>query len=89
MATNNHYQVSAFVYYMVNHWNRENAGKIFGEVMGKHFFAKWCNLNKAHNEYHATMTLYLEMTDSNRELLVKAALDKFHAEDPDSWIMHQ
>lgn len=43
---------------MANHWDKDTAIEIFGEVMGNHFFDKWAS---AKDPDLGTMRLFYEM----------------------------
>lgn len=36
-------EVTYFMWYMYNRWNKEEAIAVFGENLGNHVFGKWCH----------------------------------------------
>ena len=53
--------VNCLFYYMWNEWSKEESLKIFGNVMGEHFYSKW-------NIYNGNVeSLWANMSDENRE----------------------
>ena len=62
------------VLFMVNHWNKENAIKIFGEEDGCHLWKKWHLLTEGvapycRAEYAATCMFY-SLDDHNLQTLL-------------------
>ena len=52
---------------MANHWDKDTAIEIFGEVMGNHFFSKWAS---AKNPDLGTMRLFYEMGPNYLQKLI-------------------
>jgi hypothetical protein len=55
------------IMFMANRWSKDVAIEIFGEVMGNHFFSKWCG-NETPD--HRTMRLFYEMSDNYLQQLI-------------------
>jgi hypothetical protein len=52
------------ILFMANVWDKNTAIKIFGEVMGEHFWNKWCGSHERYGDAdYATMRLFYEMSD--------------------------
>lgn len=61
--------VNSLFYYMWNEWSKEESLKIFGNVMGEHFYSKW-------NIYNGNFeSLWANMSDENREKLLNRAIE--------------
>lgn len=57
----------AVILFMANKWNRETAHKIFGTVMGDHFYGKWYDSD---NPDLGTMRLFYDMDDKYLQSLL-------------------
>jgi hypothetical protein len=59
------------ILFMSNEWSNETAEKIFGKVMGQHFYNKWCSRHENFNHPdYATMSMFYEMEDSYMQVLL-------------------
>lgn len=67
--------VSSFFFYMWNAWNEQECEKVFKTAScgWKHFWDKWCGICNAHGVWGAAERLYAELSETNRDLLVKRA----------------
>ena len=70
--------VTSFFFYMWNAWCKEECQKVFS-VSGNwmHFWNKWCGICEAHSVYGAAERFYAELSNDNRDLLVKRATDLY------------
>lgn len=48
-------EVTNFMYYMYNVWNKEEAINLFGEWLGKHIYSKWCDLHDKELIFYASL----------------------------------
>ena len=69
--------VTAFFYYMWNEWNEKEAAIIFSDSCGgyKHYWNKWVHYSEEYGHRSAVDLLYGDLDESNRNKLVKRALD--------------
>lgn len=76
----NLFAVNCFVFYMANHWCLEESIRVFGKNLGIHFFGKWAVMNECHTPDDASLGLWYAMSDTNRQLLIDAAVSHYRAE---------
>lgn len=62
-------EVTNFMYYMYNKWDKEECINLFGEMLGNHIFAKWVHYNGNLGE----LRFYAELDGSIRQRLVDRA----------------
>lgn len=72
-----HNDVSSFFYYMWNAWSEEECKIVFKNDFWPHFWEKWCGICSRHSVYGAAERFYAELSESNRDLLVKRALQVY------------
>lgn len=59
------------ILFMANRWSKEEAVKIFGKVMGMHFWGKWdYECGKSINPDYATMRLFYEFDMDYLQILL-------------------
>lgn len=68
--------VSSYLYYMWNAWDKNECEKVYGHAY-LHFWNKWCDFAKK-DVYSAAEKFYAELTECNREPLVKRANEVYH-----------
>lgn len=67
--------VTSFMFYMWNAWCEEECQEAFNDGDWKHFWSKWCHCcNKMDSAWGATERFYSELSDFNRNRLVRRAL---------------
>lgn len=69
---------TCFFQYMWNYFNREESHKIWGKVMGNHFYDKYQDLRDKYGDHAAISLLYAEMTEHNRHNLIQAACERIN-----------
>lgn len=62
------------ILFMANKWDYEMSLSIFGNVMGSHYWLKWCQYHDVSPDY-ATMRLFYEIDDENLQKLIVRALE--------------
>ena len=69
--------VTSFFFYMWNAWCKEECEKAFEKSQCKwqHFWNKWCAFYNQHGSDGAIPRFYAELSDYNRDLLVKRATE--------------
>lgn len=60
-------EFKSIILFMANHWDKDTAIEIFGEVMGNHFFSKWA---APKDPDLGTMRLFYEMSTDNLQKLL-------------------
>lgn len=65
------------ILFMANRWCHEESIRIFGKVMGDHFFYKWCD---APSPDQGTMRLFYEMSRGNLDILLAYIKANYHGE---------
>ena len=63
--------VENFMYYMYNVWSEDEAYKVYGNIMGKHLWSKWCN---AHDE----LSWYAYLDGENRTKIIERANEVYN-----------
>jgi len=61
-------EVTAFMFYMFNIWNQQEAHRLFGQTLGQHIFGKWCSFGSGKE-----LLWYAELDNSCRQKLVDRA----------------
>lgn len=76
MKTND---VTSFFFYMWNAWCQEECEKAFSDASceWQHFWNKWCVICDKHGVYGAAEHMYSELSEENRDLLVKRACQMY------------
>ena len=71
------YNVSSFFYYMWNDWCKDECQKVFtgSGTNWQHFWSKWCGYCEDYGVHGAAERFYAALSDGNRRLLVKRALE--------------
>ncbi len=69
--------VTSFMFYMWNRWCEEECRKVFGkDDFWPHFWKKWCSAyDRMNGPRGATEVFYAELSNNNRDKLVKRALE--------------
>lgn len=68
--------VNMLFFYMWNDWCQDECLKIFGNIMGDHFWSKWNLYAGQHNTVMGGFeSLWASMTDDNREKLLARAIE--------------
>ncbi|MDD6017210.1 MAG: hypothetical protein PUC18_13215 [Prevotellaceae bacterium] len=73
--------VNSFFFYMWNRWSEEECKIAFknGTAEWQHFWNKWCEAYDMMGGPHgATEVFYAYLSNTNRELLVKRALECYN-----------
>ncbi len=75
-------EVTSFFYYMWNAWCAEECQKTFSAPFNdwKHFWSKWCGICKTHGVYGAAERFYAELSNHNRDMLVKRATEVYEGD---------
>ena len=63
--------VENFMYYMYNKWDEQEAHEVFGNLMGKHLWNKWCS---AHDE----LIWFAYLDDENRTKIIERANEVYN-----------
>lgn len=67
--------ITSFMFYMWNAWCEKECQEAFKDDDWKHFWSKWCYwCNKIGSAWGATERFYSELSDGNRNRLVRRAL---------------
>ena len=67
--------ITSFMFYMWNAWCEEECQEAFKDGDWKHFWSKWCHwCNQIGSAWGATERFYSELSDHNRDRLVRRAL---------------
>lgn len=70
--------VTSFFFYMWNAWCEDECKKVFGkDDFYPHFWKKWCYSCDMHNRFGAVEHFYAELSDGNRDKLVRRALEVY------------
>ena len=74
--------VTSFFFYMWNAWCKEECQKAFSAPGNdwQHFWNKWCAICEEHSVYGAAERFYAELSNHNRNLLVKRATEVYEGE---------
>ena len=68
--------VTSFFYYMWNRWSEEECKEVFKGDFPQHFWNKWCEAyDTMHGPRGAAEYFYMMLSDTNRDKLVKRALE--------------
>lgn len=69
--------VTSFFMYMWNAWDENECRKAFAEsdCNWQHFWNKWCSIYDRYGVNGAAERFYAELSNSNRDLLVKRATE--------------
>lgn len=68
--------VTSFFYYMWNRWSEEECKEVFKDDYYPHFWNKWCEAyDTMHGPRGAAEYFYMTLSDTNRDKLVKRALE--------------
>ncbi len=72
--------VTSFFFYMWNAWCKEECEAAFGgsNCEWQHFWRKWCALCGEYGSNGAIPWFYAELSDENRDLLVKRATEIYN-----------
>lgn len=65
MAAN---EVTNFMFYMYNVWNKQEAVRLFGEYLGEHIYNKWLTIGRDKD-----LLFYSQLDSANRQKLVNRA----------------
>lgn len=63
------------ILFMANRWCHEEAVKIFGKILGDHFWSKWCG---PQDPDMGTMRLFYDMGTENIDRLIAYIKDNYH-----------
>lgn len=63
--------VENFMFYMYNQWDKDEAYKVFGKIMGDHLWSNWCN---SHDE----LQWYAYLDDENRTKIIERANEVYN-----------
>lgn len=69
--------VSQFYFFMWNVWTKDVCLEIYGKIMGEHFWNKYKFYKREYGHGSAVARMYFDMTDSNRNMLVEAAIEHY------------
>ena len=71
--------VTSFFFYMWNAWNEAECATVFmnSSCIWTHFWNKWTHYVNRYGPSNAIPTFYAELSDDNRDLLVKRALEVY------------
>ena len=71
--------VTSFFFYMWNAWCKEECEKAFekSQCEWQHFWNKWCAFYNQYGSDGAIPRFYAELSDYNRDLLVKRATELY------------
>lgn len=74
--------VTSFFFYMWNAWCKEECQKAFSAPGNnwQHFWNKWLGICKEHSVYGAAERFYAELSNHNRDLLVKRATEVYEGD---------
>ena len=74
--------VTSFFFYMWNAWCKEECQKAFSAPGNdwQHFWNKWLGICKEHSVYGAAERFYAELSNYNRNLLVKRATEVYEGD---------
>lgn len=74
--------VTSFFFYMWNTWCKEECQKAFSAPGNcwQHFWNKWCAICEKHSVYGAAERFYAELSNNNRDLLVKRATEVYEGD---------
>lgn len=71
-------EVTSFTFYMWNHWSEEECKAVFGkDDFWPHFWSKWCYFSEKYSRFGAVEEFYAELSNDNRDKLVKRALELY------------
>ena len=62
-------ELDCYLYFMWNCWSEEICIKLFGKVMGKHYWSKWSLMYKKYTAYGASGPFYAELDESARAVI--------------------
>lgn len=65
-------EVTNFMFYMFNVWNKQESVRIFGENLGAHIYNKWMDMR------HDDLRWYGALDDECRQKLVDAANEYYN-----------
>lgn len=69
--------VTSFMFYMWNAWCEDECREVFKENFYPHFWNKWCECCERYGTRGASERFYAELSDANRNKLVKRALEVY------------
>jgi hypothetical protein len=69
--------VTSFFFYMWNAWCKEECQKVWEGCNWQHFWDKWVGIYKAYGVQGAAERFYAELSNSNRDRLVRRALEVY------------
>ena len=74
--------VTSFFFYMWNAWCKEECQKAFSAPGSdwQHFWSKWCGICKTYGTHGAAERFYAELSNKNRNLLVKRATEVYEGD---------
>lgn len=61
--------ITNYLSFMYCKWQESMPTKIFGKVMGDHYWEKWCYLCKVYGSWGAMSKFWDELDDEHREIL--------------------
>ena len=70
-------QATSLFFYMWNCWSKEECQKAFADGDYNHFWNKWCGLSEQYGRFGAVEHFYAELTNDNRDKLVKRACEMY------------
>lgn len=68
---------TSLFFYMWNCWCEEECKKAFADGDYNHFWNKWCSLGEHYTRFGAVEHFYSELTNDNRDKLVKRACEMY------------
>jgi hypothetical protein len=63
--------VENFMFYMYNQWDKDEAHKVFGKIMGDHLWAKWCTASDE-------LRWFAYLDDENRTKIIERANEVYN-----------
>lgn len=70
-------QATSLFFYMWNAWCEEECKQAFKDGDYKHFWNKWCAIGEQYGRFGAVEHFYAELTNDNRDKLVKRATELY------------
>lgn len=70
--------VTFLMHYMWNKWCKEECMIVYQKDFWPHFWNKWCTISEMYDRFGAVEHFYAELSDNNRGLLVKRAVEVYN-----------